>query len=174
MSQYLGPKGRRYFSFLFIVFFFILFGNFFGLVPYAKTPTNYLALTLVLSFSILVGCIVLGFFEHDVAFLRIFVLKLGWLFLGLLAAMEMVSYLMRGFSLAIRLSANITAGHTLLHVLASFCVSAADSSYLAMLLIACLLLFVLSLEFFVALVQAFVFVVLVCLYTNDSLLYPGH
>lgn len=88
--------------------------------------------------------------------------------------MEMVSYSMRGFSLAIRLSANITAGHTLLHVLASFCVNAVGYSLLATGFISLLLLFVLSLEFFVALVQAFVFIVLMCLYMNDSLQRPGH
>lgn len=77
MCQYLGWLGRRFVAFLLIVFLFILFGNFFGLVPYGKTPTTYLALTLVLAFSLLIGCIALGFVNHGFKFFRLFILKVN-------------------------------------------------------------------------------------------------
>ena len=137
-------------------------------------PTGYLVLTFCLSFTVLIGCIVLGFIQHKIAFFRLFVLEVNLFFLLFLIGMEIISYLMRGFSLAIRLSANITAGHTLLHVLAGFCIKISIYSYIVTIFILLLLLFVLTLEFFVAVVQAYVFVVLVCLYINDSLILGGH
>jgi F-type H+-transporting ATPase subunit a len=172
--EYLKRLGWGYFPFVFIVFFFIFFGNCLGLVPYGMAATSYLGLTLGLSLGVLGGCILLGFMKHNMSFFKLFVLNVNFYFLLFLIGLEIISYLMRGFSLGVRLGANITAGHNLLHVLGGFCVDVSVYSYIVICFIFFLLCFVLYLEFFICGVQAYVYVVLFCIYIGDSLLLKGH
>jgi len=121
VKQQVGAIGLRYFPLLFVIFFLILFSNLIGLIPFAFTPTSHIALTFSVALSCNIAFVIIGFKENGLSFLNLFVPKGGpkWLF-PIIVMIEFVSYLLRTFSLSIRLFANIMAGHTLLHILSSF------------------------------------------------------
>jgi len=83
--------------------------------------------------------------------------------------LELLSYIIRSFSLAIRLTANIIAGHTLVHILASSIAMLCSLRSLVVILPFLLLLAILILEIGIAFLQAYIFVILFCMYLNDSL-----
>jgi len=91
----------------------------------------------------------------------------------MLIIIEIFSYIIRAFSLAIRLSANIMAGHTLVHIIASF-VLLISIKVLGLVLGFSFLFAILSLELGVAFLQAYVFTVLICIYLADALKGPVH
>jgi len=166
--------GLRYFPLLFIVFFLILFSNLIGLVPFSFAPTSHIALTFSIALSCNLAFVVIGFKENGLSFLKLFVPKGGpvWLF-PVIVIIEFVSYLLRTFSLSIRLFANIMAGHTLLHILSSFVSAFLKSNAELAFLPSMLILAVIGLELGVAFLQAYVFVILLCIYLNDSF-HPSH
>lgn len=166
-----------FFPVFLLVFLFILFSNLCGLLPFSFTVTAQFAITFALAFSFNLGFIILGFYLHKLSFLKLFVPSDAPLFLiPLLVVIEVVSYLIRTFSLSIRLFANMMAGHTLLHILASFCLSLLKSLtfvFIVFVLPFFLILLVFVLEFGIALIQAYVFTILLCIYIKDSYS-PGH
>jgi len=119
-----GKKGIPFFPFIFFLFIFILFSNLIGLLPFGFTVTAQLITTLTLALSINLGLIFMGFFFHGLKFLTLFVPKEApAALLPLIVLIEVVSYLLRTFSLSVRLFANMMAGHTLLNILSSFIVA---------------------------------------------------
>jgi F-type H+-transporting ATPase subunit a len=88
--------------------------------------------------------------------------------------LELMSYIIRSFSLAIRLSANIIAGHTLVHILADSILYLCNIKNLIVILPFALLLAILVLELGIAFLQAYIFVILFCMYLNDSLHLMDH
>jgi len=94
--------------------------------------------------------------------------------LPLLIPIEIFSYLIRLFSLAIRLAANILAGHTLVHIIITFILKISKLEILFSLIFLIPLFLILILELGVAFLQSYVFIVLVCIYLSDSLRYPQH
>lgn len=91
-----------------------------------------------------------------------------------LIIIELLSYGIRAVSLAIRLSANITAGHTLLHVIGGLNLSILKVSLILFPISCLLLLMILVLEFGIAFVQSYVFVMLTCIYINDAINITNH
>lgn len=87
----------------------------------------------------------------------------------LLVVIEVISYLSRAFSLAIRLFANLMSGHTLLNILGTFTVKLMNKSiffgFFPLFIVLCICVLEISLAF----LQAYVFTVLTCIYLNDSL-----
>ena len=174
-EQQLGSYAGAYFPFIFVTFVFILFCNLLGLMPYGFTVTAHLLVTFFLAFSYNLGFFFLGLFVHGRKFFKLFVPSgAPRALLPLIVGIEIVSYSIRSFSLAIRLFANMMAGHCLLYVVSSFAFDFLDSSvfYLVLFIIFYLLIFVL--EFAIAFLQAYVFVILLCIYLNDSLTLGGH
>jgi len=94
--------------------------------------------------------------------------------LPILIPIEIFSYLIRLFSLAIRLAANILAGHTLVHIIVTFILNVMKIEFFLSLLILIPLFLILTLEFGVAFLQAYVFTVLISIYLGDSLKSPYH
>jgi F0F1-type ATP synthase membrane subunit a len=94
--------------------------------------------------------------------------------LPILIPIEIFSYLIRLFSLAIRLAANILAGHTLVHIIVTFILNVMKIEFFLSLLILIPLFLILTLEFGVAFLQAYVFTVLISIYLSDSLKSPYH
>lgn len=92
----------------------------------------------------------------------------------MLIFIEIFSYIIRAFSLAIRLSANIMAGHTLVFIISSFVLNITKMKIWFFLFGLICLLAILFLELGVAFLQAYVFSVLVCIYLNDALVGPVH
>lgn len=173
--QQAGPTAIKYIPIFFSIFLLILASNLIGLLPFAFTPTAHLAVTFTIALSCNIGLTIIGFREHGLKFLLLFVPKGGpkWL-LPLIAVIEFISYLLRTFSLSIRLFANMMAGHTLLHILASFVTGFISAGYTTLALFPFILvLAVVVLELGIAFLQAYVFIILLSIYLNDSL-HPSH
>jgi len=175
ISQQAGPKGLRYFPIFFVIFFLIFFSSLVGLVPFAFTPTSHIVFTFSLAFTCNLAFIFIGFKENGLGFLRLFSPKGSPAFLlPVIILIEFVSYLLRTFSLSIRLFANIMAGHTLLHILASFVTAFINAGYLSFSLFPFIIvLAVVVLEIGIAALQAYVFLILLSIYLNDSF-HPSH
>ena len=172
VDENIGPKGRRYVPFIFSLFVFILALNLIGLLPYGYTVTSHIAVTFAMAAFIFLMCIGIGFARHGLHFFSLFVPpKTPALLLPIIIPIELISYLSRPLTLSIRLFANMTAGHILLKVFAGFIISLGLAGG-ALAAIGILPFFMnvalYALELLVAVVQAYVFALLTCVYLNDS------
>jgi ATP synthase subunit 6 len=175
VKQQAGNNALEHVPLIFSIFLIILASNLIGLLPFSFTPTSHLILTFSLAFTCNFGIAFIGFKKHGMKFLQLFVPKGGpkWLF-PLITTIEFISYLLRTFSLAIRLFANMMAGHTLLHILSSFAIGFINSTSFGESIFAfVVILAVILLELGIAFLQAYVFIVLLCIYLNDSY-HPNH
>jgi len=172
VRQQAGLKGLTYFPVLFLLFYFILFLNLLGLTPFAFTCTSQVCYTFTLGFSMFIGVVIIGLVVQKAKFVNLFIPDTTGPIKPLLIVIEVFSYLIRPFSLSIRLFANMLAGHTLLHILSSFGMSMLKVDVLVALLMAGPLVAICVLEFGIAFLQSYVFVVLVCIYLKES--FYGH
>ena len=161
-----GHEGRKYFPFIFTLFMFVLFGNMLGMVPYSFTFTSHIVVTFAMALVVFVGVTVIGFMKHGLHFLS-FLMPAGVpVFMApLIVPIEVLSYFTRPVSLALRLFANMTAGHTMLKVFAGFVAALGVFGVVPLALVAALT----GLEFIIAFLQAYVFTILTCVYLNDAL-----
>jgi ATP synthase subunit 6 len=148
--------------------------NLVGLTPYGFTNTAFLIEPFILSCSILVGLTLLGFAVQGVHFFEHFVPKNipSKLLVVIVTIVEIISYISRAFSLAIRLFANMMSGHTLLYILASFSVKLSKFSLIIGFIPFLLVLAISFLEFGIAFLQAYVFMILTIIYFNENC--PDH
>jgi len=161
-----GHGGREFFPFVFTLFMFILFANFLGMIPYSYTVTSQIVVTFALAAVVFIGVTIIGIVRHGFHFLRLFVPQgVPAPLLLLLVPIELLSYFIRPFTLAIRLFANMLAGHTMLAIFAGF---AASIGLLGILPMGIDILLV-ALEVLVAALQAYVFAILTCLYLSDAI-----
>jgi len=172
--QQLGKDGIMYFPFMFTLFTFILMLNLFSMLPFSFAVTSHFVWTLYFSLSICLGIFFLGILKHKIHFFKLFVLDVPLFLAPIMIILEILSYIIRTFSLAIRLSANILAGHTLVHIIADFVVVMANVKFLLVFLPFMLLLAIFVLELGVACLQAYIFVTLTCMYLNDSIHLADH
>jgi F-type H+-transporting ATPase subunit a len=162
-----GTEGRKYFPFIFTLFMFVLFGNLIGMVPYTFTYTSHIIVTFGLAIVIFIGVTIIGFVRHGTHYLRMFFPHgAPWPTAFILVPIELISYCSRPFSLAIRLFANMTVGHIILKVMGGFVVAL---GILGGILPMAFLGGVTVLEFGIALLQAYVFTVLTCIYLHDAI-----
>ncbi|HVR67559.1 MAG TPA: F0F1 ATP synthase subunit A [Verrucomicrobiae bacterium] len=174
-----GSEGKKYFPFIFSLFMFILFCNLIGMIPYTFTVTSHIIVTFALAFVVFIGVTIIGFVRHGTHYLRLFVpsgVPLPLLFL--LVPIEVLSYLIRPVSLSVRLFANMTAGHTMLKVFGGFVVTllgllggTAGLVGIGVVGSIAALAFTVALtglEVGIALLQAYVFTILTCIYLNDA------
>ncbi len=161
-----GSEGRKYFPFIFTLFMFILFANLIGMLPYTFTVTSHIIVTFALAAVVFVGVTVIGFARHGVKFAKLFVPDgVPIYLLILLVPIEILSYLIRPISLSVRLFANMMAGHTMLKVFGGFVISLGIVGGWAPFIFVVLLT---ALEIGIACLQAYVFVILSCIYLNDA------
>jgi len=161
-----GTEGRRYFPFIFTLFMFLLFGNLVGLVPYNFTYTSHVAVTAALALVVFVGVTIIGFAKHGFGYLRMFLPEGTPIAIApLLVAIEILSYLSRPFSLAMRLAINMLVGHVLLQLLAGFVIALGVIGFVPIGFMGAIFL----LELLVAVLQAYVFTILCCIYLNDAI-----
>jgi F-type H+-transporting ATPase subunit a len=161
-----GDGGRRYFPFIFTLFMFILFCNLLGLVPFSFTVTSHIIVTFAAAAFIMICITVIGFLRHGFGFLKLFVPSGVPIFLlPLMVVIEIISYLTRPISLSVRLFANMMAGHTMLKVFGSFVVALGVLGGWAPL---AFIVALTGLEFGIAILQAYVFTILTCIYLNDA------
>jgi len=172
--QQLGKEGLMYFPFILALFLLILFLNLFSLLPYGFAVTSHFVWTIYLSLSICLGIFILGLINFKIKFLKLFVPEVPLLLYVLMIPIELLSYVLRSFSLAIRLSANIIAGHILVHIIADFILVLCNLHKLIIVLPLFLLFAIFVLELGVACLQAYIFVILTCMYINDSIHLAAH
>jgi F-type H+-transporting ATPase subunit a len=176
----IGPKGKRFTPYIFSLFTFILVANFLGLMPiaiipglHAFTPTSHFSVTgvlAILSFSIV---LIVGFAKHGLKFFSLFIphgTPLGMI--PLIAPIEFVSFMVRPFSLGLRLFVAMIAGHILMEVFGSFIVSGFNAGAMGWGISILSFLFIVgvaALELLVCAIQAYVFALLTSLYLNDAI-----
>ena len=161
-----GSAGKKYFPFVFSLFMFVLFGNLIGMVPYSFTYTSHIAVTFALAAFIFIGVTLIALARHGWHFFTFFAPKGMPLVLQLLLVpIEVISYLIRPMTLSIRLFANMMAGHTMLVIFAGCVVAMGIFGVLPL----ALNIFFILLELLVAVLQAYVFTILTCIYLNDAI-----
>ena len=172
-----GEDGLKFFSFIFTLFMFILFANVLGLIPGSFTVTSQICVTFGLAAFIIIMVIVTGFIHHGLGFLKLFVPKAPAVLLNLLVPIEIISFMTRPISLSVRLFANMLAGHTMLKVFASFVIALGGAGGLLSILSVApmfLIVAITALELLVAVLQAYVFAILTCIYLNEALHLHDH
>ncbi len=177
INSSMGHEGLVFFPFVFTLFMFVLFCNFFGMIPGAFTVTSQIAVTFSLAAIVILTVVITGFMKHGIGFLKLFVPKAPLLLLLLLVPIEIISFLTRPISLSVRLFANMLAGHTMLAVFAGFVIMLGGAGgVLSVLSIAPMFLIVaiMMLELLVAFLQAYVFAILTCIYLNEALHLHDH
>lgn len=160
-----GSKGRIFLPLIFTLFLFILSCNLLGMIPYSFTVTSHIAVTFGIAILLFIFITVLGFIKHGFHYLSLFMPEgTPMIMAPLMILIELFAYLARPVSLSVRLAANMTAGHIVLKVLASFVIMAGAVGVLPFALLTVLQGF----ELFVAVLQAYVFAILTCAYLNDA------
>ena len=166
-------KSQYFFPLVFSIFLLLLSLNLIGLIPYSFTLTSHLIVTLSLSLSIFIGINIICIRTHGMHFFSLFLPSGTSVVLAfLLVPIELISYIFKPVSLSIRLFANMMAGHTLLKVIAGFAFTLMGNVGILFLLhyVPLLILIPLfGLELGVALIQSFVFSILICIYLNDAI-----
>jgi F-type H+-transporting ATPase subunit a len=175
----IGPKGKAFVPYIFSLFSFILVSNLLGLLPLAIfgihpfTTTSHFSITgvlAVLSFSIV---LIVGFWRHGLHFFSLFIPHgTPWYMVPLIAPIEFISFMVRPFSLGLRLFVAMFAGHILMEVFGNFIVSGANGGPMGWGVGALSFLFIVgvtALELLVCAIQAYVFALLTTLYLNDAI-----
>jgi F-type H+-transporting ATPase subunit a len=173
-----GSGGMVYFPFVFSIFMFILFANIVGLIPVLGfTVTSHIIITVAFALLVFLTVIVVGLWNNGLHFFNIFVPKgvpVGVLLF--VVPIEVFSFFVRPVSHSIRLFANMLAGHITLQVFAAFVVMLGAAGFVGVIgsvLPLAMTVALYALELLVAVLQAYVFAILTCIYLNDTL-HPGH
>ncbi|WP_238991777.1 F0F1 ATP synthase subunit A [Gemmobacter caeruleus] len=159
-----GHDGVKYFPYVMTLFLFILFSNLLGLIPMSFTTTSHVAVTVTLALLVFLGVTILGLVKNGIGFLGMFWVSSAPLALRpVLAVIEVISYFVRPVSHSIRLAGNLMAGHAVMKVFAGFASMAVISPVAVGAVTA-----IYGLELLVAVVQAYVFTILTCVYLKDA------
>lgn len=171
-----GDHGMKFFPLVFSLFMFVVFSNVLGLIPYTYTVTSQIIVTFALAALVILTVLIYGFYKHGLHFLKLFVPSgVSPFLLPFLMLIEVISFVSRPISLSVRLFANMLAGHITLKVFAGFVtmlLGAGAASILAPLPLLAIVGLT-AFELLVAVLQAYVFAILTCVYLNDAI-HPGH
>lgn len=174
VNEQIGLSGNVFFPCILVTFTFLLFCNLQGMIPYSFTVTSHFLITLGLSFSLFIGITIVGFIRHGVHFLSFFLPAGVPLPLApLLVLLELIPHSFRALSLGIRLFANMMAGHSLVKILSGFAWTMLCMNDLLYFIgdpgPLFIVLALTGLELGVAILQAYVFTILICIYLNDAI-----
>lgn len=165
VEEVTGHEGAKFFPYLMALFTFILFSNLLGLLPMSFSPTSHVAVTAALAVLVFLTVTLVGLYKKGLGFLSMFWVSSAPLVLRpVLAVIEVISYFVRPLSHSIRLGGNIMAGHAMIKVFAGFAGVMGLASVVPILAIAAIY----GLELLVAVVQAYVFTILTCVYLRDA------
>ena len=165
VEEVTGHDGIKYFPYVMTLFMFIVMANLLGLIPGSFSTTSHFAVTAVLAMLVFLSVTILGFAKQGIGFLGMFWVSSAPLVLRpVLALIEIISYFVRPLSHSIRLGGNIMAGHAVIKVFAGFAGALGVASIVPILSIAAIY----GLELLVAVVQAYVFTILTCVYLRDA------
>ena len=161
-----GEEGLKFFPYIFTLFTFILFSNLLALLPYSFTVTAHIAVTAVLALAVFITVTAIGFIKHGTHFFGFFwPMDAPGPLRPVLCVIELISYFVRPVSHSIRLAANLMAGHAVLKVFAGFVAGLGVMGFIPVLA----MVGIYGLELLVAVIQAYVFAILTCVYLNDAL-----
>ncbi len=171
-----GTEGMKFFPLVFTIFMFVVFSNVIGIIPYTFTVTSQIIVTFALAAVVILTVLIYGVIRHGKHFLDLFMPSgVSPFLLPFIVLIEVISFISRPISLAVRLFANMLAGHITLKVFGAFVTMLLGSGMWAALaplpLIGIVALT--AFELLVAFLQAYVFAILTCVYLNDAL-HPGH
>lgn len=166
-------SGEKYFPFISVLFIFIIFINLVGLIPYSFTVTSHLIITFTMSLSVFIGVNIIGLKTHKARIMSLFLPANSSFDLALLLVpIEFILYFFKPISLGVRLFTNLMAGHTLLKVIIGFSWTMLLLKNLISIFHLVPLLIIIALfglELGVSLIQAYVFIILTCIYLNDCI-----
>nr|APD81763.1 ATP synthase F0 subunit 6 [Stenella attenuata] len=164
-----SPKGQTWSLMLVSLFLFIASTNLLGMLPHSFTPTTQLSMNLGMAIPLWAGTVFIGF-RNKTKMSLAHLLPLGTptFLIPMLVMIETISLFIQPLALAVRLTANITAGHLLLHLIGSATLALMSISLFTALITFIILTLLIILEFAVALIQAYVFTLLVSLYLQDN------
>ncbi|HVL78492.1 MAG TPA: F0F1 ATP synthase subunit A [Sphingomicrobium sp.] len=176
----IGPEGRKFMPYIFSLFTFILVANLLGLMPlaiipgqHAFTTTSHFSITGVLAVMSFSMVLIIGFWRHKLGFFKLFVPHgTPIVMVPLIALIEFISFMVRPFSLGLRLFVAMIAGHILMEVFGSFIVNGLNGGPVGWGVGALSFLFIVgvtALELLVSAIQAYVFALLTSLYLNDAI-----
>jgi F-type H+-transporting ATPase subunit a len=166
LKDFVGEYSKKYFPMIFTTFLFVLFSNLLGMLPYSFTVTSHIIVTFVLGLIIFIIINIIAFYIHGIKFLKFF-LPAGvpmWM-APMIILIELFTYISRPVSLSVRLAANMIAGHVMLKVLAGFVVPLGFALGWTPLPLTIILT---GFEIFVAILQAYIFTILLCVYLSDA------
>jgi F-type H+-transporting ATPase subunit a len=183
-SSIIGHDGKKYLPFVFTLFAFVLFANLQGMLFgwtgnfLGFTSTSQLAVTLTLGMMVILTVIGVGFAKNGLKFFKLFAPSgVPPVLYIILVPIEIISFLIRPVTLALRLFGNMLGGHVVLKIFATFVailLAMAPAYWLVGLLSLTSVVALTALEFMVAFLQAFVFAVLTCVYLNDVVHLDSH
>lgn len=166
-----GAEAMKFMPLVFTLFFFILAANLVGMNPYAFTTTSHVAVTAALAVFTIGVVIVAGIWKNGFKWFKIFAPSgLPFVMYFIIIPIEIISFISRPITLAVRLFANMVAGHVMLKLFAIFAAFlAAKGGIIAVgsIIPVFATVALVALEFLVAGLQAFVFAILTCVYLND-------
>nr|QKZ93687.1 ATP synthase F0 subunit 6 [Myotis blythii] len=164
-----SKKGQTWTLMLISLIMFIGSTNLLGLLPHSFTPTTQLSMNLGMAIPLWAGTVILGFRHKTKASLAHFLPQGTPLpLIPMLIIIETISLFIQPMALAVRLTANITAGHLLIHLIGGATLALMSISMTTAFITFIILILLTVLEFAVALIQAYVFTLLVSLYLHDN------
>lgn len=172
-----GNEGMRFFPFVFTMFTFVLTANLLGLCPYFFTVTSHIIITVALALIVIFTVVIAGIKRHGLGFFKVFVPSgVPVAIAPVIALIEVLSFLSRPISLSLRLWGNMLAGHIVIEVFAGFVVmmtAAGALGWLGGIFPILVMIGLCALELLVAVLQAYVFTILTCVYLHDAV-HPAH
>lgn len=168
--QSINTKGHAWAFLLTALFILLISLNLLGILPYTFTPTTQLSVSMAFATPLWLATVIIGFRNNpDHALGHLLPESTPIYLIPILIIIETISLFIRPLALGIRLTANLTAGHLLIQLIstAAFFII---SFFLPVAFIATILLFFLTLlEIAVAIIQAYVFILLLSLYLQESI-----
>ncbi len=172
-----GEHGMKFFPLVFSLFMFILVANLIGMFPYAFTVTSHIIVTFALAMLVFLTVTIYGLLRHGFKFFRLFMpAGVPVMLAPIIVPIELMSYISRPISHSVRLFAVMLAGHITLKVFAGFVVglgSLGSLGLMSAIMPLAMTVALTALELLMAIIQAYVFTMLSCMYLNDAL-HPSH
>jgi ATP synthase subunit 6 len=173
VNENINLKNKNFLIYLIIIFLFILISNLSGMLPYSITLTSFLIVSFFFSLTTFIGLNIIGTVYNKGGIWKLFLPEGIPTFISVfLISIEIISYIAKVFSLSIRLFANMMSGHSLLKILISFTwtILWLNFSFAYITILPMTVVFITTgLEFVIAFLQAYVYIILTSIYLNDAI-----
>ncbi len=169
LESTIGEKNEKYIPFILSIFIFVTISNLLGMLPYSFSTTSHVTVTFGLAAIVFIVINIIGFYNHGKKYFSVLVPSgIPTIMIPFIFTVELFAYLARPISLSLRLAANIIAGHIMMKVIAGFIIMFGSASFVLSVPPLVLLTIITGFEIFIALLQAYIFSILSCVYLNDA------